>query len=279
MSTVPTTTRRRRARGELPFVRVAMPGRLTYRVWQRNRDVFFRLWRAEFLPPLIEPIVTLLGLGLGLGAYVQLQGDLEYVQFLGPGILVAFPMFIATFEALYGAYFRMTQHGTYQAIISTPVRPEELIAGEITWAATRMTMNTILIVVVLLVLTPWLELVQSPLILLTIPLAFLTGLLISSLAISFTSRAHSVSQLAYFFSLFILPMFWFSGGFFPTDELPGWAESLAWCFPLSHAVTLSRALVTGDVSTEHLGNLAWLIVVTVPAFWLGLVSMKQRIVG
>lgn len=271
--------RRRRPRGELPFIGIALPGRLTYRVWQRNRDVFLQLWRAEFLPPLIEPIVTLLGLGLGLGAYVQLGGEHEYVQFLAPGILVAFPMFIATFEALYGAYFRLTQHGTYEAIVATPVRPEELVAGEITWAATRMTVNTALIVVVLLVLTPWLGLVQSPLIVLTIPVAFLTGTLMGALGIAFTSRARSVSQLAYFFSLFVLPMFWFSGGFFPTDDLPSWAETLAWFFPLSHAVTLSRAFVTGDVDVSHLGNLAWLAVVTVPASWLGIVAMKQRIVG
>jgi lipooligosaccharide transport system permease protein len=270
---------RRRPRGQLPVIGFALPGRLTYRVWQRNRDVFFQLWRAEFFPPVVEPIITLLGLGLGLGAYVQFDGDIEYVQFLGPGVLVAFPMFVATFEALYGAYHRMTSHGTYEAVIATPVRPEELIAGEITWAATRMTINTILIVLVMIVLTPWLGLVGSPLILLTIPVAFLTGLLIGSLGIAFTSRARSISQLSYFFSLFILPMFWFSGGFFPIDELPGWAQTLAWFFPLSHAVTLSRALVTGEVYLGLLIDFVWLIVATLPAFWLGMAGMKQRIVG
>jgi lipooligosaccharide transport system permease protein len=129
------------------------------------------------------------------------------------------------------------------------------------------------------VLTPWLHLVQSPLILLTIPMSFVTGLLIGALGIAFTSRARSVSQLAYFFSLFILPMFWFSGGFFPTDDLPGWAETLAWFFPLSHAVTLSRGLVSGDVSMSLLGDVAWLTIAAVPAIWLGIIGMKQRIVG
>jgi lipooligosaccharide transport system permease protein len=282
VSTRPTATTpppgNRRPRGELPYVRLAIPGRLSFRVWQRNRDVFFQLWKAELLPPLLEPMVTLLGLGLGLGAFVHLGGDVEYVQFLAPGILVAFPMFVATFEALYGAYFRMTQHGTYDAIAATPVRPEEIVAGEIAWAATRMTLNTGLIALVLVAFTPWLDLVQSPLIVLTIPIAFLTGLLIGSVGIAFTSRARSVSQLSYFFSLFILPMFWFSGGFFPIDELPGWAQTLAWFFPLTHAVDLSRGLVSGDVHGGLVVNLAWLAVATVPAFWLGLAAMKQRIV-
>jgi lipooligosaccharide transport system permease protein len=273
--------RHRRPRGELPVLGFAFPGRLSYRVWQRNRDVFFQLWRAELLPPLLEPIVTLLGLGLGLGAYVTLGDrlDLEYVQFLGPGILVAFPMFVATFEALYGAYFRMTRQGTYEAIVATPVRPEEIIAGEILWAATRMTINTMLIIVVMLALTPWLNLVGSPLIVLTIPIAFLTGLLIGSLGVAFTSRARSVSQLSYFFSLFILPMFWFSGGFFPIDEFPGWAQTIAWLFPLSHAVTLSRALVIGEVHPGLLIDVLWLAIALIPAFILGMLGMKQRIVG
>ncbi len=270
--------RPRRPRGELPYIGLAIPGRLTFRVWQRNRDVFFQLWRAELLPPLLEPLVTLLGLGLGLGAFVQLGGDIEYVQFLAPGILVAFPMFVATFEALYGAYFRMTQHGTYDAIAATPVRPEEIVAGEIAWAASRMTLNTALIALVLLVLTPWLDLVGSPLIIFTIPIAFVTGVLIGSIGIAFTSRARSVSQLSYFFSLFILPMFWFSGGFFPIDELPGWAGTVAWFFPLTHAVDLSRALVTGDVYAGLIVNMLWLILAAIPAFWLGLAAMKQRIV-
>lgn len=270
--------RPRRPRGEIPYLGLAIPGRLTYRVWQRNRDVFLQLWRAELLPPLLEPLITLLGLGLGLGAFVQLGGDVEYVQFLAPGVLVAFPMFVATFEALYGAYFRMTQHGTYAAIAATPVRPEEIVAGEITWAATRMTINTALIAAVLVVCTPWLNLVQSPLIVFTVPVAFVTGLLIGGVGIAFTSRARSVSQLSYFFSLFILPMFWFSGGFFPVDELPGWAQALAWFFPLTHAVELSRALVTGNIDTGQLINVAWLLIATGPAFVLGLAGMKQRIV-
>jgi lipooligosaccharide transport system permease protein len=271
--------RPRRPRGELPVLGLAVPGWLTYRVWQRNRDVFFQLWRAELLPPLLEPIVTLLGLGLGLGAYVQLGGDLEYVQFLGPGVLVAFPMFVATFEALFGAYFRMTQHGTYDAMVATPVRPEEIVAGEIAWAATRMTINTALIILVLVVFTPWWGLVGSPLILLTLPIAFLTGVVIGALGIAFTSRARSVSQLSYFFSLFILPMFWFSGGFFPLDEFPAWAQTVAWFFPLTHAVELSRALVTGDVYIGLLGNVLWLAVAAIPTFWLGMFAMKKRIVG
>ncbi|MEX2372996.1 MAG: ABC transporter permease [Dehalococcoidia bacterium] len=270
--------RRRYAGGVVPWLGIAIPGWLTYRVWQRNRDVFFRLWKAELLPPTLEPIITLFGLGLGLGGYVTLGGELDYVQFLVPGMLMVFPMFGAMFEALFGSYFRKDQHGTYAAIHATPVRPEEIVLGDVTWAASRMAGNTALIIIVFAILTPWMDLIQSPLVLLTIPISFVTGLVIAGVAIAFTSIARALSQLSYFFSLYVLPMFWFSGGFFPTDDLPGWAQTLSAAFPLYHAVAASRGLVTGDLHASMLGHLAWLLIATLPALWLGIWAMRRRIV-
>jgi lipooligosaccharide transport system permease protein len=240
--------------------------------------VFFRLWKAEILPPTIEPIVTLLGLGLGLGGYVALGGDVSYVQFLAPGMLMVFPMFAAMFEALFGSYFRMDQHGTYRAIQATPVRPEEIVLGDITWAATRMAFSTVLVMGVLLALTPWLGFVTSPLVILTIPISFLAGLVIAGVSIAFTSIARSISQLSYFFSIYVLPMFWLSGAFFPTDDLPDWASISAGFFPLYHAVALSRGLTTGDLHAGLLGNLAFLLAVLLPSLWLGIWAMRRRIV-
>ncbi|MDA1010675.1 MAG: ABC transporter permease [Chloroflexi bacterium] len=267
-----------RAGGVVPWLGIAIPGRAFYPVWQRNRDVFFRLWRAEVLPPTIEPLVTLLGLGLGLGGYVSLGGDISYVQFLAPGMLMVFPMFAAMFEALFGSYFRMEQHGTYRAIQATPVRPEEIVLGDITWAGTRMAFSTVLVLGVLLALTPWLDFINSPFVLLTIPLSFVTGLVIAGVSIAFTSIARSISQLSYFFSIYVLPMFWLSGAFFPTDDLPNWAVVAAGFFPLYHAVELSRALTTGVFDWSHLGNFGILLAFLVPSLWLGIWAMRRRIV-
>jgi lipooligosaccharide transport system permease protein len=268
----------RRRNGELPLLGVAMPGRRTYRVWQRNRDVFFQLWRTELVPPLMEPIVMFLALGLGLGTYVELTGDLDYIQFLAPGVLVIFPMFAATFESLWGAYWRLERSGTYAAILATPARPEEIVAGDILWAATRMLINSLLILLVMAVLTaPW-DLIQSPWVILTIPVNLLAGVLFASLGLAYTSKAKSISQLSYFFSLFIMPMFWFSGAFFPLDGLPGWAEVLAWLTPVFHAVELDRALITGDLAWSDLYHLGWIMVMVIPAFWFALYSMRRRLV-
>ena len=147
---------------------------------QRHRDVFFQLWRAELFPPLVEPIVMFLALGLGLGTYVELTGDTDYIQFLAPGVLVIFPMFAAVFESLWGAYWRLDRQGTYAAILATPARPEEIVAGDILWAATRMLLNSVLILVVMAVLTaPW-DLIGSPLVIFALPVNLLSGILFAS---------------------------------------------------------------------------------------------------
>ena len=269
---------RRREWGVVPWLGIAIPGHRSLNVWRRNRDVFLQLWKAEFVPPLLEPVIMFLALGLGLGTYVQLSGDVDYIQFLGPGVMAMFAMFAAVFESLWGAYFRLDRHGTYRAILATPTRAEEITAGEILWAASRGTMNATLILVVMVALTPVYDLVHSPLALLTIPVAFLSGILFGACGQAYVSQARAVSQLNYFFSLFVLPMFWFGGGFFPLGGLPEWAVTAAWFTPLYHVVELNRGLITGDVGWSHLGHLTWLIAVLPPTVWLALWAMRRRIV-
>jgi lipooligosaccharide transport system permease protein len=269
---------RRRPAGRMPVLGVAMPGKRAFRVWQRNLDVFLQLWKTELIWPLVEPVIMFLALGLGLGTYVQLTGDTDYIRFLGPGVLAMFPMWAASFEGLWGAYFRMDRHGTYDAILATPVRVEEIFAGEVMWAGTRGVISAVLILVVMLVLTPFYGLLQSPLALFTVVSAFLNGAVFAGLGLAFTSRARAISQLNYFVSLLLLPMFWFSGGFFPLDRLPDWAQTLAWFMPLYHAVELNRGLVSGDVGLAHLGHVVWLAVVAIPTTWLALFAMRDRLV-
>jgi len=135
-----------------------------------------------------------------------------------------------------------------------------------------------MIFVVMLAMTPAYGLVRSPLAVLTIPATFGMGMLFAGMGLSYISRARSVSQLNYFFSLVIFPMFWFSGGFFPLDGLPGWAGTAAWFTPLFHAVELNRDLLTGDAGWATLGHAAWLAVVAVPSCWAGLWFLRRRLV-
>lgn len=250
-----------------------------YRVWQRNRDVALRLWRSEAIAIAIEPWAVILALGLGLGRFVELEGEQRYVAFLGPGLLALFPMFAAVFECAWGSYVRLELQHTYHAIIATPVSVDDVITGDILWGTTRAVVVAAYILVVEVILSPWLGMVSSPWVVLVLPLSVLGGVLFSAVSIAFASVARAMSQFSYFFNLLIVPMFWFSGAFFPFDQLPEWAQTLGWFIPLTHAVDLYRGLAHGDVEWGMLGDVLWLALATAGAYWLALAGMRRRLIN
>lgn len=250
----------------------------SYRVWQRNRDVAFRLWRTEFLGQVVEPFIVIFALGLGLGRFVELETGQEYIQFLMPGLMALFPMFAAVFECAWGSYVRLEMNRTYDAIMATPVSVDDVITGEILWGTTRSMVNATWIFLVALALNPWFDLIQSPWAVLALPLAVLPGLLFSSISICFASIARAMSQFSYFFNLIVNPMFWFGGAFFPFDRLPEWAQVLGWFVPLTHVVNLYRGLLEGDLAWSMLGDLAWVAVATAFFYWLALFGMRRRLI-
>ena len=211
-------------------------------MWQRNRDVFFRLWHSEAPGIVAEPVLVLLAMGLGLGAYVALIDGQRYIEFVAPGIIASYGMFAASFECTYGSFFRMEERRTYDAIIATPLNVEDVIAGEIFWGATR----SLITGSVILAVAAAFQLVHSPWALLIPLLAFLGGLMFASIAMLFTSLVPSFYEFNYFFTLFITPMFFFSGVFFPLDEFPGIVQNISLVVPLTPVVNLARAFVWGE---------------------------------
>jgi lipooligosaccharide transport system permease protein len=127
-------------------------------------------------------------------------------------------------------------------------------------------------------MTPFWDLVESPLVLLVIPTAFLAGLMFGSMALLATSYVSSVSQLAYFVSLVIMPMFWIGGVFFPLEEMPETIRAISWFMPLRHVVDLQRGLVTGDLDWGMLLDLLWIGVVALALYRAVLWSMRRRLI-
>lgn len=250
----------------------------SYRVWQRNRDVVFRLWFAELVPPIAGPLMMMAALGLGLGVFVQLQGGERYIEFLTPGMLALFPMLWAMFDCGWGAYGRMNMQGVYNAVIATPLNVEDVIAGEIFWGATRGMFQAFHILVAGLFFTPAYHIIDSPLAVLVLPVAFLSAMLFGAIAMSFTSIAPSMSAYHFLWALVINPMFWFGGAFYPLDQLPGGLRVVAWLIPLTHVVEINRGLIEGDLQWHMLGNLAYVAAMTAAFFSLALWSMRRRLI-
>jgi lipooligosaccharide transport system permease protein len=243
-------------------------------VWQRNRDVYLQLWKSELIWPLVEPLITLFALGVGLGGLVELDSGQSYIEFIAPGLLAVWPMWSASAECGWGSFFRMENQRTFDAIIATPVSIEDVITGEILWGATRALISTAYILVVI---SAW-GLVDSPLAVLVLPAAVIPGIMFASISLSYTSVAWSISSLNYFFAVFITPMFWLAGVFFPVERLPGWAQTAAWWLPATHAVEVYRALTSGDLEWSHLGDVLWMAVVAAAFYAIALFSMRRRLV-
>jgi lipooligosaccharide transport system permease protein len=242
-------------------------------VWRRNRDVYFNIWQSEAIWPIVDPLITLIALGIGLGDFVDLGVDQSYIDFIAPGLLAVFPMWVAAGETGWGSFFRMENQRTFDAIVSTPASIDDVVTGEILWAATR----SVISVVYILVLAAAFGAVKSLLAALVLPLALLPGLMFGAISLCYTSVARSISQLNYFFAAFITPQFWLAGVFFPLDRLPEWVRVVAWFTPASHAVNVYRGLVEGNPQWGHLGDIAWMLAVTAAAFVLAVYAMRRRL--
>ena len=250
-----------------------LPSWHAIRVWQRNRDVFFRLWHSEAPGFIAEPIIVILAMGAGLGAYVGLVDGQQYIEFITPGIIASYAMFSASFECTYGSFVRMEYQKTYDAIIATPLSVEDVIAGEILWGATRsfMTGTAILAIAAVFQLVPSLWALTIPV------LAFLEGLMFSSIAIVFTSFVPAIYSFNYYFTLFVTPMFFFSGVFFPLSSFPEIVQRLSWIAPLTPVVHLSRALVNGEFNLNLLWALVLIVILIILFFTISLATMKRRL--
>jgi lipooligosaccharide transport system permease protein len=244
-----------------------------YRVWQRNRDVFFRLWHFEMPISFVEPVLLLLAFGLGLGAFMgKIDGEL-YINFIAPGMVAAYAMFSASNECSYSAFLRMEHQHTYDAILATPLNVEDITAGEIFWGATRAMMTAAIV----LLMSAAFQLVESPWAVLILPVTFVEGIVFAAISLFYTSIVPSIYAFNFFFTLIINPLFLLSGVFFPLDAFPEVLRTASWFTPLRPAVAIVRGLFKGEMP-EQLGlSLAVMAAYIIVFFLLTLVTMRRRL--
>jgi len=244
-----------------------------FRVWQRHFKVYTKLYKSSFALNFVEPVLYLAALGLGLGAYIKEINGLPYVNFIAPGIIASSSMFAACYECTYGTFVRMTFQKTFDAILATPVTIDDLIAGELMWGATKSVVyGTIIIIVISLF-----GLVASPLVLAVIPILFVSGLLLSEISLIFVSKVPGIDSFNYFYTLFMTPMFLFSGIFFPIDTLPPLVGKIAFFTPLYHLVNICRAFALGKFSAVT-GDIVWLFAASALLAVYPFRLMRRRII-
>jgi lipooligosaccharide transport system permease protein len=158
----------------------------------------------------------------------------------------------ASFEATFPIMGGLVWNRVYHAMYATPIRPRDIALGNLTWIAFRV----LLVSSVFVLVTALFGAAESPLIVLAIPVAVLTGLAFAGPIAAFAATQRTVEKFNAVFRFGITPLFLFSGTFFPIDSLPAFLQPIAWLTPLYHGVALSRALSLGYAADEPLVMLA-----------------------
>jgi lipooligosaccharide transport system permease protein len=205
------------------------------RIVQRNALVYRRTWRGSLFFSFLQPALFLVAIGVSLGALVDrggapLPGDGGFLRFLAPGLLAAACMQTASFESSYAITGKMVWRYNYQAITATPIRIVDVVLGELAWVGIRLLTVAISFTAVMIAF----GVIRSPLVLLSIPAAVLTGLAFSAPIIAFAATLKGGQDFNILFRFVLTPLFMFSGVFFPITRLPEMLQLAAWCTPLFH---------------------------------------------
>jgi lipooligosaccharide transport system permease protein len=247
-----------------------------FRSWLTN---YRRTWRGSIYSSVLNPVLFLGAMGLGLGTLVDAHrsaslNGVSYLVFLAPGLLAAQAMQTAMGESTYPVLGSVKWRKVYQAAAATPLRPSDIFHGHLLFTTMRLVMNCSVFLAVMAVFGA----VRSSWALAALPVAVLTGLAfatpIEAYAITLT-KEQSFSML-YRFGL--IPLFLFSGTFFPVSQLPGWVRPLAYVTPLWHGVALCRSLSLGTATAgAALGHVAYLIVLAAAGIAVGQRNYRRRL--
>jgi lipooligosaccharide transport system permease protein len=251
------------------------------RAYEHQFLLYRRTWRGGLFNSFMSPVLFLLAMGVGLGSYVDRGGGLSalgisYLTFLAPGLLAATVMQTASFEATFPIMGGFVWQRRYHAMHATPLGPPEIALGQLAWIATRITLVGAIFV---LVMIPF-GAVHSPLVVLAIPAATLTGMAFATPIAAYAATQKVMTSFNYIFRFAITPLFLFSGTFFPVEQLPSFLQPIAYLTPLYHGVALCRTLALGTIGAD-LGagfvHLAVLVVFIVAGLVACLVQFQRRL--
>jgi lipooligosaccharide transport system permease protein len=243
-------------------------------VWRRDLSLYSRTWKMTILPNFFEPVFYLTAIGVGVGAYVTDMAGMPYIQFLAPGLICVAAMNGASFEVTYNIFVRINFERAYDAILTTPVETDDILAGELMWALTRALIygGGFYVVTAAFGLIPW---PHGLIAILAIPLA---GLLFASIGLAFTLSVRSIDFFSFYFTLFLTPLFLFSDVFFPLAErFSGPWLIVAETLPLLHPVRISRMAFQNTWSWVALWDLAYILAASGALYLVALRAIRRRL--
>ena len=245
-----------------------------YSVWYRHFRVYSKNIISNGLPPFMEPLIFLAGIGLGMSRYISEMGGIPYITFLATGLPITAAMFTSAFECSYGTFIRLEFDRVYDGMLAAPLSVENVLIGEVIWAGTKGFFFSFAVIVVVSAF----GLVPLPWSLLTPFIGFLAGLMFASLSLLVTSFVSNINHFNFYFTGFLSPMFFFSGVIFPLENLPPALRIAAEFFPLTHVVRPARALALGSFSPIFLLDFLFIAVFTAITGWPAIRRLRRKLI-
>lgn len=220
-----------------------LAGRIVERDYAIVRKVWLHGW---IISSLLMPVLFLAAMGVGLGGVIDEHqrsvGGVSYLHFVAPGLLVASVMQQAAGDSMWPVLGGVKWDRRYLAMVATPLGPDDVQRALLSWVAIRNAVSAVGFLLVASLMGG----VASPWAVLAVPAAVLCGAAFTALLSGLAIRQENDTTLSLVYRLGIMPVFLFSGSFFPISVLPAWLRPVAWASPLWHGVELARHACTAD---------------------------------
>jgi lipooligosaccharide transport system permease protein len=241
-----------------------------------SRDItnFKTFWKTTTFSSILDPTIYLLAFGVGFGTLVSAVKGLDYLYFVGTGMVATAVLFSSVFSAMYGVFIKHRFQRTYDAILAAPVDVEELATAEVVWLGIRAGVYGMapLLVAIVFGLDPSWGMLVVPFI------GAVTGLGFAALGVFAAATVSKIDHFNYIQSALITPLFLVSGTFFPIDELPRGVEIASNLNPLYHCVQVVRDAVVFGFDTADIWHAAFLIVFALASWRLAIWQLEKRLI-
>lgn len=249
------------------------------RMVQRNLLVYRHQWMV-IVTGFFEPVFYLLGIGFGVGALVSTVDGISYVSFVAPGLLAASCLNGAVTDGCFNIWFKLHFMKTYDGILATPMRVPDVAFGEMLWAVTRGSIYAGCFLIVLLAIgrITGRPVLLSPLAIFAFPAAVVAATSFSALFVCITTFVRKIEDFDTVVGLAVMPMFLFSGTFFPMSRVPLIPRVVIELLPLYHGTAMLRQLTTGAVDRTFALHVAYLVVLGATAFVIAMRRLERTLI-
>ncbi|HET6653360.1 MAG TPA: ABC transporter permease [Nocardioides sp.] len=244
--------------------------------------VYKRTWRASIASSFLAPLFYVVAMGVLLGGFVDaggaaLEGAPSYLAFIAPGLVAAHAMQTAVGETMYPVLGAIKWNKTYLGMVATPLTPADVVAAHLGFVVFRVATAC---GAFLLVLSLFGLFVSVPGVLVAFLVQLLIGLAFGTPLYAYSAGLSDPTPFAVIFRVLIMPLFLFSGAFFPISNLPDGIEWLAWVSPLWHGVDLTRMLTLGTLDVPlALVHVGYLGVLAAGGWWWSVRRLTRRLLS